>query len=472
MFSPSDIGECKEVFAYFQEISRIPRGSGHTAAIASYLVSFAKTRGLFYVRDDADNVIIRKAASAGYEDHPPVILQGHTDMVPAKVPSCSKDMDKEGVDVYLDGDFLRAAGTTLGADDGIAIAYALAILADDTLAHPPLEALFTSDEEVGLIGAAALDVTHLCGTTLINIDSDAEGCFTVGCAGGVRCDLYLPMKRQPVHADGYTVHVSGLSGGHSGMEIDKGRANALRLLGDCLRRGGVRVADIAGGSADNAIAAEASATVCASEAFSTFAAEYCLQMQALYADTDPSLTIQLSPCRVSEAYTEADTQRLLSLLTDLPNGVIAMSEAPQGLVQTSLNCGIAHTDDNGFALGISVRSSVEEDKGALVATLRAMTEAQQGTLEQRGDYPAWEYRADSPLCDTACRVYRQMYGKEAKTMVIHAGLECGVFAGKIPSFDAISLGPDNFDLHTPDEHMSVSSACRVYRFLTELLRQL
>ena len=473
MFCLSDIKECKEVFAFFKEISDIPHGSGHTDAIADYLVSFAQARGLSYYRDAANNVLIRKGASAGYENHPTVILQGHTDMVLAKEPSCTTAMEREGLELYLDGDYLRAKGTTLGADDGIAVAYALAILDADDLTHPPIEALFTSDEEIGLLGAAALDPSVLKGSMLINIDSDGEGCFTVGCAGGVRCDMQLPMQPQPLAAQGYRVTVSGLNGGHSGVEIHKGRANALRLLGACLSRiDGVRIAALSGGSADNAIAATAQAIVVSDASIMSTVDAFLAEARTQYADTDAALSITVEAADVREAYTADDSARMLCLLTDLPNGVIAMCEDPEGLVQTSLNCGVASLDADGFSLCVSVRSSLEDDKRALVNTLRALTEAQGGVFTTRGGYPAWEYRADSPLREVACRVHEEMYGKPATTMVIHAGLECGVFAGKIPSFDSISLGPDNYDLHTPEEHLSVSSAIRVYHFLTELLRHL
>jgi len=253
---PKDV-KYREVFSFFEQISAIPRGSGHTDAIAAYLVDFAKARGLYVYRDAYDNVLIRKAATAGYEGHTPIVLQGHTDIVAVKTPDCEKDMDREGLDLYVDGDFLRARGTSLGADDGIAIAYALAILDSRDIAHPPLEALFTSDEEIGLIGAGGFDTSKLVGSTLINIDSDGEGVFTVGCAGGVRCDLTLPMQSTATDAPTYRLTVGDLVGGHSGVEIHRGRANALRVLGSCLAAvAGVRLVALSGGVADNAIATE------------------------------------------------------------------------------------------------------------------------------------------------------------------------------------------------------------------------
>ena len=466
--------KCKEVFAFFEEISAIPHGSGNTDAIASYLEAFAHAHGLACERDAANNVLIRKAASAGYEAHKPIILQGHTDMVALKEPTCQKDMTREGLDLYVDGDFLRARGTTLGADDGIAVAYMLAILADGTLPHPPIEALFTSDEEIGLLGVAAFDTSLLEGSMLINIDSDGEGVFTAGCAGGVRCDLTLPLRKQAVQGVARRITVSGLLGGHSGVEIHKGRANALRILGECLRAlDGVRIVSLSGGQADNAIASGATATVlCPADAEKTLKTLEA-QLRARYATVDPTLTVTLTEAKeVTEAYTAEDCARITSLLTELPNGVIAMSAAIPTLVETSLNAGMAHTDEDGFSLCISVRSSKEAGKDALCATLREAVERTGGSFSMRGAYPAWEYRESSPLREAACRVFRTMYGKDAETVVIHAGLECGVFAGKIADFDAISLGPDNFDLHTPEEHLSISSTERVYAFLRQLLAAL
>ncbi len=470
---PKDV-KYREVFSFFEQISAIPRGSGHTDAIAAYLVDFAKARGLYVYRDAYDNVLIRKAATAGYEGHTPIVLQGHTDIVAVKTPDCEKDMDREGLDLYVDGDFLRARGTSLGADDGIAIAYALAILDSRDIAHPPLEALFTSDEEIGLIGAGGFDTSKLVGSTLINIDSDGEGVFTVGCAGGVRCDLTLPMQSTATDAPTYRLTVGDLVGGHSGVEIHRGRANALRVLGSCLAAvAGVRLVALSGGVADNAIATDAQATFVAMGDVRAQIEAVASKLRAQYAETDPDMTVALTEVKAAErAYAPEDSANAISLLTELPNGVIAMSEAIPTLVETSLNVGIASLAEDGFSLCISVRSSKEAAKDALTDTLASFVRARGGDMSMRGAYPAWEYRENSPLRDAACRVYERMYGKRAQSMVIHAGLECGVFAGKIRDFDSISLGPENHDLHTTEEHMSISSAVRVYEFLCELLAAL
>ena len=471
MLSLNEAIKHKEIFSFFEEISHIPRGSGHTTAIAAYLVEFAKARGLYVYRDAHDNVLIRKAATAGYEGHTPVILQGHTDIVAVKTPDSVKDMEREGLELYVDGDFLRAKDTSLGADDGIAIAYALAILDSNDVAHPPLEALFTSDEEIGLIGAGGFDTSKLAGATLINIDSDGEGVFTVGCAGGVRCDLTLPMQLAASAGLAYRLSVGGLVGGHSGVEINRGRANALRVLGSCLASvAGVRLVSLAGGVADNAIATDAQATFVAEGDVKAQIEAAVRVLRARYAETDPAMVVSVEAIgSVDRAYTHEDSAKAISLFTELPNGVIAMSEAIPTLVETSLNAGIATLSDEGLSLCISVRSSKEADKDMLTDKLAAFVRALGGDMSMRGAYPAWEYRENSPLREAACRVFARMYGKKAECMVIHAGLECGVFAGKIQNFDSISLGPDNYDLHTTEEHMSISSAVRVYEFLRELL---
>lgn len=473
LYTKEEVRGAEAVFRYFEDISKIPRGSGNHGGIVRYLVDFAKAHGLAYVHDGADNVIIRKAASAGMENRPTVVLQGHTDMVAVKTADCKKDMEKDGLDLFRDGDFLRAKGTSLGADDGTFVAYALAVLSDDTLVHPAIEALFTSDEEIGLLGAAALDPADLRGRTVINLDCGGEGVFTVGCAGGVRCDSDLPMTPAPVPMGrAYRVSLSGLTGGHSGVEIGKGRANALHLLADLLYNARpVRIAAFDGGTVDNAIPREAEAVVVTDALTPDVAERFLASVKDVYGDTDPDLTLDIEECPLpAAALTEADSDRVLTLFESVPNGVVAMSRDIEGLVETSLNAGVAHLGTGGFALTVSVRSAVEAEKRTLVGTLKAATEAVRGTFSTRGDYPAWEYRKNSPLREKIAAVYRKMYGRDARFETIHAGLECGIFAGKMPDMDAVAMGPDCFDEHSTEEHLSVSSTVRVYEFLVELLR--
>lgn len=476
MLSFSDYPTAERAFRFFEEISKIPHVSFHTDKLADYLEAFARERGLFCVRDKANNVLIRKGASAGYESHPTVVFQGHIDMVPEHLPEKKIDMETEPITLVRDGDFLRADGTTLGGDDGVAVAYALAILDDDSLAHPEFEALFTSEEEVGLLGATALDPTPIRGRVMINIDSDDEGVFTVGCAGGARVDLSLGARKESVTGTAFRVKIGGLAGGHSGAEIDKGRENAILLLWHILTavraRGSVRIASALGGNADNAIPRNAECVFFAEGTNLEEIDAICKESLINIREKEPGATIKAEKVSdIKDAYSSSDTDRFLSLLSHVPNGVQAMSQAIAGLVETSLNLGMLDTE-NGFHITHSVRSSKEEEKDALIATLRRLATDVGGNASVRGDYPAWEYREDSPLRDLLCRLFREMYGKEAKVLVIHAGLECGILSSKLPGLDCVSLGPDNFDIHTTEEHLSIPSFVRVYEYLLRVLAAL
>lgn len=471
MLDFSDVPGCAGVFRFFEEFSAIPHGSGNTAGIASYLVKFAGERRLSCVRDEANNVLIRKPATPGKEASPVLILQGHTDMVAEKVPGSTLDMEKEGLKLYRDGDFLRAEGTTLGGDDGIAVAYMLAILDDDALPHPALECLFTSDEEIGLLGAAAFDTSLLTGHTLLNLDSEEEGIFTVGCAGGVRCDTTLPVRAGKVTGKAVTITLSGLCGGHSGTEIIRGGGNAILLMGELLcRLPGARLVSFRGGNADNAIPRECTMTVIGG-GVAEMAETFFTEIKTRFGEKEPELAIRVASATVHAALSAEDTRLVATLLTSMPNGVQAMNPDIPGLVQTSLNAGIADFDSENFTLSASVRSSVGAEKDALVRRLEDAAHAVGATFGTRGAYPAWEYRKDSALREGLCRTYRKMYGRDAACVVIHAGLECGIFAGKIADFDAVSFGPDNHDIHTTEEHLSLSSSARVYDFLRTFLAQ-
>jgi len=458
-----------EVLRFFEEISAIPRGSGNTKAIADHLVKFASERGLEYHRDESDNVIIKKAATAGYEFRPTVILQGHTDIVAEKRAGCTVDMEREGVRLVYDGDFLRADGTTLGADNGIAVAYAMAILDSKNMEHPAIEAVFTSDEEIGLLGAGALDTGLLSGRVMINIDSDDEGIFTVGCAGGVRVDLKIPADKAAPYPYAYRIMLGGLLGGHSGMEIDKGRENAIKIMGELLSElPGLRISSLSGGNADNAIARECEATVTLPEPIGA-AKDRMLDIAEKYRAREAALSLEITEVRAERAIGEKLSARIVTLINDSPSGVVAMSRDIEGLVETSLNMGVLRLGDN-FELSFSVRSSKGAEKDAVVLRLKGLAEKAGAEFSTRGAYPAWEYRKESHLRDVMCEVYERMYGKAAKVVTIHAGLECGLFSDKMEGLDCVSIGPDNFDLHTPDEHLSLPSAERVWEYLGEVLR--
>ena len=473
MLDYSDLRYSQKAIEYFPEFSKIPRGSGNTKAIADYLVDFAKTRGLEYHRDAKDNIIIRKAATAGYESHPGVIIQGHTDIVALKNPDCPINMDKEGLKLYRDGDFLRADGTTLGADDGVAMAYALAILDSSDISHPNFEAVFTSDEEIGLLGATALDTSLLHGKMLINIDSDEEGIFTAGCAGGGRVDLHIANKAKTQLGHIYTLTISGLKGGHSGVEIHKNRKNAIKCAAEILSSlDEIRIGRIEAGSADNAIPSDAMVIFSTkSSIFEISDAINNAKENLPEGDNESNFKIDMSLLS-AKLLSVDDTKNILDMILEMPNGVTRMSEDIEGLVETSLNMGILHNNDKAMDLTISVRSAVGEEKAKLLNKIREIATSHGAEMSVRGEYPAWEYRKESHLRDVMCSVYREMYGKDATVVTIHAGLECGIFSDNIEGLDCISIGPDNHDIHTPDERLSLSSFDRVYEYLINVLKNL
>lgn len=470
--------EPQRVFRFFEEMCAIPHGSRNTKAVSDWCVEFAKARGLEVHQDEANNVIIIQEATPGYESAAPIILQGHLDMVCEKEADCAKDMAREGLDLAVDGDFVYAQGTTLGGDDGIAVAMALAILDDPSIPHPRVEAVLTTEEEIGMLGAAALDVSPLRGRQLINLDSEEEGVFTVSCAGGSLTTCTLPVTRGPFAGQALRVRISGLTGGHSGTEINKGKANADILLGRILRamaaETDLRLVSAAGGLKDNAIpvAAEAVAVVADPMAARTAAERLSACMQAEYAVTDPALAVAVEEATAEETPLDADsTRQVLCLLTCAPNGVQAMSHDIHGLVQTSLNLGILKTDGEAVTAAFCVRSSVASQKEMLHDRLRCLMEQLGGTLDIAGDYPAWEYRRDSALRERMVEVFREQYGREPKVEAIHAGVECGLLCGKLPGLDCVSIGPNLTEIHTPREKMSISSVQRVWDFVLEVLRR-
>ena len=471
--------EPKEVFRYFEELAAIPHGSGNTKQIADYCEQFAKDRGLPHARDAHDNVVIIREAAAGYETAAPVLLQGHLDMVCEKAPGCRKDMEKEGLDLAEENGWVYAKGTTLGGDDGIAVAIMLALLAEKELPAPRLECIITSDEEVGMLGAAAWQPTLITGRNMINLDSEEEGIFTVSCAGGNRTYCRLPITREPVTGQAVTVKIAGLVGGHSGVEINKGRANADMLLGRLLTaiRSAMpcRILSVAGGQKDNAIPTEAEAGLFCGDAaaLTALAAEWQTRLRHEYAPIEPGLTVTVAACgeKTADAMTEESADRVLCLLLCVPNGVQAMSGSLPGLVQTSLNLGILTTGEDAVELHFGVRSSLASQKEMLTERLTVLTRQLGGSVEVFGDYPAWEYLAESPLRELMCEVYREQYGAEPKIEAIHAGLECGLLCEKLPGLDCVSIGPEMLEIHTPRERMSVASVGRVWRFVREVLRR-
>lgn len=476
------------VFRYFEEICSIPHGSGNTKAISDYCVDFAKEQGLCYLQDEWNNIIIWKDGTAGYEQSASVMLQGHLDMVCEKEAGYEIDFQTEGLKLQLENGIISAKGTTLGGDDGIAIAYALAILASDTIEHPPLEVVFTVDEEIGMLGAASFDATPLQARTMLNLDSEEEGYLLVSCAGGITTTAHLPVHRIPVSGESVSLSVTGLRGGHSGVEIDKGRANACQLLGRMLfqlrNTFAFHLCSVQGGLKDNAIPREAAAELVVTgwrgdslsdgqwiNAFEKKVEELMQTYRAEYQWTDPDICLQCSPGHSrTEAVDAAGTAGIITMLQCLPGGIQKMSFAIEGLVQTSLNMGILKTETEEVTASFSVRSSVETEKQELVDRIRCLMENLGGRVTSQGEYPAWEYRQQSPLRDLMADVFRKQYGREPVVQALHAGVECGLFAGKIPELDCVSFGPDMRDIHTPQESMDVESVRRTWFYILEVLK--
>ena len=467
------------VFAYFEKLCSIPHGSGNTKPISDYLVSFAKEQGLAYIQDELNNVIIFADATAGYEDHAPVILQGHMDMVCEKDADCPIDMQTDGLDVTHDGEYVFARGTTLGGDDGIAVAYALAILADKSIPHPPLEVVITVDEETGMFGAAGIDLSELKGRTLLNIDSEEEGIFTVSCAGGARGTIHLPLQRRPVYGPCVKLTVEGLQGGHSGVEIHKNRANATKVMGEFLSRVQALmplcITKLTGGSKDNAIPRSCEATLVALgmyiERINDVAAQLQAEIREKYDEPNAIVRGDDVDALGGNALTTECTAKVIALLNAAPNGVQAWSSDIPGLVQTSLNLGVTAMDEE-LTLTFAVRSSVNAEKRELLGRLEELAKFYDGSYSEVGDYPAWEYKKDSTLRDTMVGIYRDMFQKEPEVVAIHAGLECGLLSQKLPGLDCVSLGPDMKDIHTSRERLNIASTKRTWEFLLEVLKKL
>lgn len=476
--------EPQEVFNYFEEICAIPHASYQESKISEYCAAFAKKHGLECYQDEWKNVVIIKEAAKGYEKEPTLILQGHLDMVCEKDPGSDFAFETDGLRLIVDGDHITANGTTLGGDDGIAIAYMLAVLASETIAHPRLEAVFTVSEETGMEGAAGIDVSMLRGKRLLNLDSEEEGFFLAGCAGGASVICRLPVNRIAASGELVKITVSGLAGGHSGMDINRGRANANILMGRVLQKltehTSCFLACLEGGGRDNVIPGNCMAALYLDPARLEAVKQIIADMRRIfageYAVTDKNIRLCLE-CGTQEdlpqlpAMLDAEsTARIVRLVNTLPNGVQAMSAQVEGMVETSLNLGVMRLESEQAVFRYSVRSSMERAKEALLAKLRVLTEETGGTSEVTGIYPAWEYKKDSVLRKKLVSVYEQMYGSKPVIQVIHAGLECGLLAEKIPGLDCVSIGPDLIDIHTTNERLCISSAKRVWEFLLQVLQ--
>lgn len=471
----------QRVFYYFEQIAAIPHGSRNTKAISDYLVNFAKEHNLVWYQDENNNVVIVKEASAGYEAAEPIIIQGHMDMVCEKEKGVDIDFEKDGLKLYIDGDFLKAEGTTLGGDDGIAVAYALALLDSQEIEHPKLEVVITVDEEIGMLGADAIDLSMLTGHTMLNIDSDVEGSFLTGCAGGMAVNVTLPIKRVMQSGEKVALTITGLEGGHSGSEIDKEHGNANILMGRLLRalfeETPFGIISLAGGLKDNAIPRECVTELLVPQENVNLVKEIAdkldIELKKEFMTADPSVCIEFEDLGKKEEriLDFGSVSRVIFYLRSVPNGVQHMSQVMHGMVETSLNLGIMELKEDALHTVTSIRSSVGTRKADLLDRVTAIVELLGGEAEVEGDYPAWEYKQDSSLRPQIAKVYKQLYGKDPVFETIHAGLECGLLSEKIKNLDCVSFGPDNFDIHTPKERLSISSTGRVWDFIVEFLRQ-
>ncbi len=470
----------KRVFDYFYEICKIPHGSGDMEKISNYLVDFAKKHNLKYIKDNAQNVIIYKPAAKGYENAKPVILQGHLDMVCQKTADNDFNFLSDGIKVYTEDDFIKADGTTLGADNGIAVAFMLAVLENDNLPHPEIQAVFTTDEEVGMLGADALDMSLLTAKQMINLDSEEDGVVTVSCAGGADFKMVLPIEKSVVVGTKLKIVLYGLLGGHSGVDINKNRYNASILAGRVLNKLSSRfnfgVISINGGDKANAITNRCEIEVCTkeSENIVAFLNDYINEIKSEIASAEPNFNYELivGDSGEYEVFDKASSDRLITALVCVPNGILNMSADIENLVETSLNLGILKTENSVVLMQFALRSNKKSALNALCEKLEVFANAINAGFEVGGFYPPWEYRTNSPLRDAYIEVYKKLFNDDAKAEAIHAGLECAVFASKISDIDCIAIGPALFDVHTVNERASISSIDRTYNLLLNLLQNI
>lgn len=466
----------EKVFFYFNEISKIPHGSGNTEQINSYLLDFAKNKGLDAIKDKGGNVIIYCDATEGYENSEPVIIQGHMDMVCEKNENSDKDMEKEGLDLITDGEFLWADGTTLGGDDGIAVSYILALLDSDDIPHPPIEAVITRDEETGMYGAEDFDASLVKGKKILNIDSEEEGILTVSCAGGITAHCEIPLKKNSETCRfAYELSVSGLLGGHSGIDIGKSRKNAFRLLGELLSEvPDCRISAVIGGGKINVIPNSASVVIGtktdSSEVLSQLIERYNKVAETYSAD--PDIVYSVKEYNSDALFFDAEnTEIIIKFLKDTPTGAIKFSENIENLVESSLNMGVVNLSDECLISEFLIRSNNKDGKYEVTKMLESAVTHLGGNISTSADYPSWKYREISPIRDLMSDIYNEMFGKRPVISGIHAGLECGFFAEKIDDADIVSFGPNINNIHTPNEKLDIKSAERTWEYLKEILKR-
>jgi len=473
----------KEVLKWFEEICKIPHGSTNEAKLREWLVDWANGHKFQSRVDDAGNLVIKVPGTKGFEKAPTVVLQGHLDMVCEKTPDSTHDFKKDPIKLKYEGDWLKADKTTLGADNGVAIAMMMALCSDQTSEHPPLELLFTVDEETGLIGASGMAGDLITGKILLNLDSEDEGYFTVGCAGGRDTTIMLPVDWEKMSANAalYTITTDGMHGGHSGVDINRGRANALqvlgRVLGEISRQTNPRVATVQGGSAHNAIPRNAAITLVLSDKDAATAKTIVSQMEKninlQYHKADPELKISIAPAsnaQVSEVMTESSTKKMIWFMQAMPHGVAAMSQDIKDLVETSTNFARLEIEDKKLKVVTSQRSSYEDRLKDQSCRVEALSFLANGTINPSNGYPPWPPDMESPLLKKCVLLYETMFSKKPVLDVIHAGLECGVIGSKYSNMDMVSFGPTIKDPHSPDERIQVSTIEKTWDFLLALLK--
>lgn len=473
--------EPASVFHFFEKICSIPHGSGNEEELSNYVKEFAEKRGLFCIQDEWKNILMVKEAYPGYESEETMILQGHMDMVAVKEPELDIDMTKEPLQLEREEDFLYAKGTSLGGDDGIAVAYILALLDAKDIPHPRLEVILTVGEEVGMGGAGKIDLSMLQGRRMLNLDNEEEGVLLASCAGGVKADCKLPVTWEERSGVLLHVQISGLRGGHSGAEIIKegGNSNCLmgRVLAALLKGASPSLCSLQGGLADNAIPRQTEAKLLVKRE----EVNQCLdivhelegqiQSELAVKDADVKISVSVGKETKADCLRDASMRKAAAYLMAMPNGIQAMSADVEGLVETSLNLGIMELTKEALCLHYAVRSSLESAKDAVCGKLEAISYLAGGEVSFCGAYPGWAYRQDSPLRDKMVRIYEKLYGRKPEVAAIHAGLECGLISDKIPELDCISYGPDMKDIHTTKEVLSISSTQRVWEYLLEVLKQ-
>ncbi len=473
--------EPKNVWRYFEEISAIPRGSGNEKEICDYFENFAKQNNLWYKRDEHNNILIRKEAYKGYERAEGVILQGHMDMVCEKKPNSNHDFLKDPIKIVKCGDFIKANGTTLGGDDGIAAAIILAILSDKSIESPFIEALLTSDEEVGMKGAINFDYSLLKSTRLINIDSEEEGEIIAGCAGGMRAEININTERKPVENNTfYQISISGLKGGHSGSDIHLKRANAIKLMARVLNKleDFCDICEITGGNKDNAIPRETKAIVCVDYKNFENLNNVILDCKNVFnneysgAEGYIDICVDKIDIKPKTVLSKNTFKKIVDIINIIPFGVVTMSAQIEGLVESSNNIGVIRTYDDKITITSAPRSSVISRRDIIEQQFISIGRITGANVVIRGKYPAWEYKEKSNLRDIAKKTYKELFGKDSKVNAIHAGLECGIFSEKMPDLDIVSIGPNMEAVHTTEEKLSVSSVERIYSYIVEILKRL